>query len=67
MRFFWKLMSGLIGGVIVGTLGYFVVSLALFTGSDSTGHVGPLFLGFLVLGLVLALAAPSPGKAWRRT
>jgi len=64
---FWKLTAGLIGGACISLLGYFDVMMVVVPSNASESLVGFLLIGFFVLGLMLALTAPTPGKAWRRT
>ncbi len=62
-----KIISGLVGGLIVAILGSMLVTLASAGPPESDGQTGAMvFLIFWVVALVIALKAPRAGKAWRR-
>lgn len=62
-----KIISGLLGGLIVAILGAMLVTLALASNPESGGLTGAMaFFIFWVVALIIALAAPRAGKAWRR-
>lgn len=64
---FGKIVSGVIGGLLIAALGALVVTVALISDPESRGQTGALaFFLFWVFGLVLALTASRAGKAWRR-
>ena len=65
MRFFWRLVAGVLGGILIGVLAYVVIVMAT-GGSDPRAVVVPAVLGGFALGLVSALTAPRAGNAWRR-
>jgi len=65
-----KIVAGVVGGLFAGLIAWFVVAIVTWHRLATT----PLFqkgvplaalLAFWGLGLVLALRAPRPGKAWR--
>jgi hypothetical protein len=62
-----KTLAGIIGGLIIAILGAFVVTLAVSpSGSAGSGYGAGAFFAFWLLGVVIALMAPSAPKAWRR-
>ena len=62
-----KIISGLVGGLIVAILGAMLVTLALASNPESGGQTGAMaFFVFWVVAVVMALTAPRAGKAWRR-
>ena len=64
---FGKIVSGVIGGLIMALLGTLVVTVALSSDPESGGQIGAVaFIVFWIFGLVLALSASRAGKAWRR-
>jgi hypothetical protein len=64
---FGKIVSGIVGGLIIAILGAFVVTVALSSDPESGGQTGAVaFFVFWVFGLILALTASRAGKAWRR-
>jgi len=64
---FVKIVSGIIGGLIIAILGTLIVTIGLAGDLESVGHTGDVaFLVFWVFGMVLALTASRAGKAWRR-
>ena len=64
---FGKMVSGIIGGLIIAILGALVVTVAIASEPESGGQAGAVaFLVFWIFGLVLALTASRAGKAWRR-
>lgn len=65
---FGKIVSGVLGGLIVATLGSFVVTIA-GAGSDpeASGEFGAkAFFVIWALSIVIAVMAKGAGKAWRR-
>lgn len=64
---FGKIVSGIIGGLILAILGALVVTIALTSDPESVGQMGVItFVAFWLFGLILALTASRAGKAWRR-
>ena len=64
---FGKIISGVIGGLIVAILGALVVTVALSSNPESGAQVGAIaFFVFWVLAIVFAILSPRVAKAWRR-
>lgn len=62
-----KTLAGIAGGLILAIVGAVVVALGGASRPASGGSYGVVaFFVFWILGLVVAVMAPSPGKAWRR-
>ncbi len=64
---FGKIISGIIGGLIVASLGALVVTIALASDPAKGGQTGvSSFFIFWIAAIVIAISAPRAGKAWRR-
>ena len=62
-----KIISGLVGGLIVAILGMVLVTMALASDPESSSQTGAMtFFVFWVIAFVLALTAQRTGKAWAR-
>jgi hypothetical protein len=62
-----KILAGLIGGLIIAILGAVVIAVGGAANPKSGATYG--FVAFFILwlvGIVVAVKAPSAGKAWRR-
>lgn len=62
-----KIIAGLFGGLILAVLGATLVGIT-FAASPSAGGIGgaAAFFVLWVAGIVIAVLAKSPSKAWRR-
>lgn len=62
-----KILAGIIGGLILAILGaiFFTVGAASSPGRGS-GFGAIAFFAFWIVGVIVAVKAPSPAKAWRR-
>ena len=61
-----KILAGIVGGLILAILGALLVSITFAAGGTGAGKgVGAFFIVWAV-GIVIAVMAPSAGKAWRR-
>ena len=62
-----KIISGIIGGLLVAIIGAMVVGLASASAPDPDGQTGAVaFFIFWAIAFVIALTAQRAGKAWRR-
>ena len=62
-----KIISGLIGGLVIAALGSMLVTLAMASNPESGGQTGAMaFFGFWMVAFLIALTAPRAGKARRR-
>lgn len=61
MKLFWKIVAGVLGGVIVGILGAMLAALTF--GGDNGGGA---FVALWLLGMLMAILSKSGGKAWRK-
>ena len=62
-----KILAGLLGGLVFAIIGAFWVTAALASSPLKGGHVGAMAFWVLWgLALLIAMLAPSGGKAWRR-
>jgi hypothetical protein len=61
-----KILAGIVGGLILAILGSLLVSVTFAAGSDGPAKgVGAFFI-IWVVGMAVAVMAPSASKAWRR-
>jgi len=66
MNLMLRIVSGLIGGVVLAFLGAMLIGLTS-GGGESGGSAGAVaFLVFFIIGMAIAITAPRPGKSWRR-
>lgn len=62
-----KILAGIIGGLIVAMLGALVIGLGGAGSPRSDGNSEVIaFFGLWLVGIVVAVKAPSAAKAWRR-
>ncbi|NQW80461.1 MAG: hypothetical protein HQ445_04715 [Polaromonas sp.] len=62
-----KILAGIIGGLIVAILGAIVIAVGGASKPSSGANYGAIaFFALWVVGVVVAVTAPSAGKAWRR-
>ena len=62
-----KVVAGFVGGLLVAIIGSVVYSLAMSHSGGAASHGGGMaFLIIWALGFVVAMIAPTGGKAWRR-
>lgn len=62
-----KILAGIVGGLILAILISMVVGIAGAASPETSGSRGAIvFFAAWVVALVIAIYAPSPGKAWRR-
>ena len=62
-----KILAGILGGLIIAILGSIVIALGGASGASSGGSYGAIaFIVLWVVGIVVAVMAPSAAKAWRR-
>jgi len=67
MIWVWKILAGLLGGVILALVGGFLVTMSMAGDPEQAGQIGRMFgLGLFVIAIAVALLAPTAGKAWRR-
>ena len=61
-----KILAGIVGGLILAILGSLLVTVTFAAGSDgAVKGVGAFFITWVV-GVAVAVMAPSASKAWRR-
>ena len=61
-----KIVAGIIGGLILGVLGSILVAVAGASNPGSGAGYGVVaFFVLWLVGIVIAVKAPSTGKAWR--
>jgi len=61
-----KILAGIVGGLILAILGSLLVTVTFAAGSDGAAKgVGAFFIIWIV-GIAVAVMAPSASKAWRR-
>ena len=62
-----KILAGIIGGLIIAILGAFVITLGGASKPSSGGSYGAVtFFVLWIVGIIIAVMAPSAAKAWRR-
>ncbi len=61
-----KFLAALVAGFFLAFITMLVVGLALANGGKSSGGGVTLFFGTYALSFLVALTAPTAGKAWRR-
>ena len=62
-----KILAGIIGGLIIAILGAIVITLGGASKTSSGGSYGAItFFVLWIVGIIVAVAAPSAAKAWRR-
>lgn len=62
-----KLIAGIIGGIILAALGAMLIAVAGASNPGKGGVTGAIaFFVLWIVGLFVAMMAPSVGKAWRR-
>ena len=62
-----KILAGIIGGLILAILGAIVIAIGGATNPGKSGSYGAIaFFILWIAGIVVAVTAPSPAKAWRR-
>ena len=62
-----KILAGIVGGLIIAILGAIVIALGGASKPSSGGSYGAIaFFVLWVIGIVVAVMAPSAAKAWRR-
>jgi len=61
-----KFIAGLIGGIMLATLGTLLVTITFAANAQGGEHGLVTFFGLLLLSFWVAFAAPRAGKAWRR-
>jgi hypothetical protein len=62
-----KILAGIIGGLIIAILGALVITLGGASNPPSGGSHGAItFFVLWIVGIIVALMAPSAAKAWRR-
>lgn len=61
-----KILAGLVGGLILAILGATLVGTTFAASADGPGKGVVTFFLMWAAGFVIALMAPSAGKAWRR-
>ncbi len=61
-----KILAGIVGGLILAILSTFLVTIA-FAASHPDSNPGALaFFAMWMVGIAIAVMAPSASKAWRR-
>lgn len=61
-----KILAGIIGGFILAVLGALLVAITFAASTEGAGKgVSAFFISWIV-GIVIAVLAPSAAKAWRR-
>ena len=62
-----KILAGIIGGLIIAIIGAIVIAVGGASKPSSGGSYGAVaFFVLWVVGIVVAVKAPSAAKAWRR-
>lgn len=62
-----KILAGILGGLLMALIGAFVIAVGGAARSVGGGMFGTFaFVALWVLGVFIALFAPSASKAWRR-
>lgn len=61
-----KLLAGALAGFVLAVLCAVAVTIAFATSAKAVAVGSMTFFGVWILGLVIALHAPTAGKAWRR-
>ena len=62
-----KILAGIIGGLIIAIIGTIVITLGGASKPSTGGSFGAMaFFVFWIVGIVVAVMAPSAAKAWRR-
>lgn len=61
-----KILAGILGGLIVAILGAFLITITFAASPEKGGTWGAItFFLLWVVGVVIAIRAKSPAKAWR--
>ena len=62
-----KVLAGILGGLLMAIIGTFVIAVGGAARSIGGGMFGTFaFVALWILGIVIAVLAPSASKAWRR-
>ncbi len=62
-----KILAGIIGGLIIAIIGAMVIALGGASQASSGGSYGAIaFFALWIVGITIAVMAPSAAKAWRR-
>lgn len=65
MSRFWKIIAGILGGLILASLGGMIFAIMFGTPDDGSAGTGAFFVLWL-LSFILAIMSRSAGKAWRK-
>lgn len=61
-----KVLAGIIGGLIIAIIGAMVIAVGGASNPSSGGYGAIAFVVLWVVGIAVAVMAPSAAKAWRR-
>lgn len=62
-----KILSGILGGLILAVLGSILVGLTFAASPEAGGKWGAVaFLVFWIIGIAISIKVKSPSKVWRK-